>query len=887
MSSNTRQAIERYVDGLFRFRYAVFTVLLGLGVLGAVMSPKFSGATSQAFDPPSDSEATKARNVLNQYFPTMRESTSVILFVQRKDSRGNYADVLDPRLRNFSFALEAVLSDYSDQTILLAYTGYYILEKIEIGAGSKYLSSDRLATFFTFSLAADPTSKAATNYADFLKDTAVPETKALTHTNDYEMTLMGESAFLETMIDSSTSDLERMDSIVLPLALLILAYILKSMRLLILPLTCLGFSAAGSFGIMYGVATQTAVFAAAPSLMMSILIAMSIDYGLFLCSRYKEELLRQRNSGKELDTREAVINMLESAGHTITVSGLTLSGCFLGLLFFRLTIMRSLGIGCCISLLIVLGSNLVITPLALMWFPKFFQQCIEDGYLCPPRLWCLDDRSLPRLPSASPNGQVQLPHDVPHEGTEDEECDDPTLQIGTAIRLTSRVPLSVSSTDEDSIWYRLGLKVVAFPNNVLVPLLIVALTVPFDLYAFTYDTTDENLYFLPKHSSVTSAYERMGTAFGYGEVYAYQILMVPHDPTAKILDQSNNYKLWSQSREAIYGLVNMSAHNTHGSNFEGPSFAGNPISGQTMMDCLNEMTQMNLTCAEFDGADHQCKSNILLACSFMDNPAAPQDSRTMWFSYTPSFAPMGKDGSTWLHNARKFANDFNSKKELDLYFIGPAADSIDAEDGVNSDFPTMVGITSGIVLCFVAVSFRSAAIPIRSIFTIALTVIWVYGFAALVYQHGILTWTSFSGFDSTHAIVYIIPLLAFPIIVGIGLDYDIFLLTRIIEYRKAGYSTNEAICLGLSKTGYIITAAGIIMAIAFSGLLFSEEPFMHQLSFYMVFAVLFDTFVIRTILVPAMMGLLGEWNWYPFTLSDPNYVKIDASSSSGYSSDDY
>jgi len=99
--------------------------------------------------------------------------------------------------------------------------------------------------------------------------------------------------------------------------------------------------------------------------------------------------------------------------------------------------------------------------------------------------------------------------------------------------------------------------------------------------------------------------------------------------------------------------------------------------------------------------------------------------------------------------------------------------------------------------------------------------------------------------------------------VGIGLDYDIFLLVRIKEFRDKGFSTSESILLGLSKTGHIITAAGVIMAVAFSGLLFSEIAVMNMLSFFLVFSVLFATFINVPLLVPSMMSLCRDANWWP------------------------
>jgi uncharacterized membrane protein YdfJ with MMPL/SSD domain len=169
-------------------------------------------------------------------------------------------------------------------------------------------------------------------------------------------------------------------------------------------------------------------------------------------------------------------------------------------------------------------------------------------------------------------------------------------------------------------------------------------------------------------------------------------------------------------------------------------------------------------------------------------------------------------------------------------------------------------------LVFVAISFRSLFLPVRSIFTIVLTLGWVYGLATLVYEKGILNFLHFNGLKGYGAVYWAPPLISFSIIAGLSLDYDIFLLSRIKEYRYMGYSNKEAVVLGLSKTGHIITAAGFIMAIAFSGLLFSNIAVMNMLSFFLLFAVIFDTFIVRTFVVPSVMGFLGDANWWPGNL---------------------
>ena len=95
------------------------------------------------------------------------------------------------------------------------------------------------------------------------------------------------------------------------------------------------------------------------------------------------------------------------------------------------------------------------------------------------------------------------------------------------------------------------------------------------------------------------------------------------------------------------------------------------------------------------------------------------------------------------------------------------------------------------------------------------------------------------------------------------MDYDIFLLTRIVESRYYGFSESDAIRAGFTASFPVITAAGFIMIVAFGGLLASRQPIVQQMSFFLVTSLVFDTFVARGIIVPAIMRVLGEWNWWP------------------------
>ena len=95
------------------------------------------------------------------------------------------------------------------------------------------------------------------------------------------------------------------------------------------------------------------------------------------------------------------------------------------------------------------------------------------------------------------------------------------------------------------------------------------------------------------------------------------------------------------------------------------------------------------------------------------------------------------------------------------------------------------------------------------------------------------------------------------------MEYDVFLVSAILRERQAGWDDASAIVRGVEQSGPVISWAGVIMAVAFGGMLFTSLPLLRELSFIIVFGVLVDAFVVRPLLVPAMHGLLGAWVWWP------------------------
>jgi RND superfamily putative drug exporter len=202
---------------------------------------------------------------------------------------------------------------------------------------------------------------------------------------------------------------------------------------------------------------------------------------------------------------------------------------------------------------------------------------------------------------------------------------------------------------------------------------------------------------------------------------------------------------------------------------------------------------------------------------------------------------------------------------------------IDALVGGNTaffvDFLSIVNTYQWVVLIFVlglsfmllTIVFRSLVVPAKAIVMNLLSVAAAYGAVTLVFQKGVgLGFFNAIGlpFERVEAIEAWLPLFLFSILFGLSMDYHVFLLTRIREeYDKTGDNT-EAVAYGLRTTAGIITGAALIMMAVFSAFATGRLGAFQQMGFGLAVAVFLDATIVRTILVPASMRLLGDWNWY-------------------------
>jgi uncharacterized membrane protein YdfJ with MMPL/SSD domain len=231
------------------------------------------------------------------------------------------------------------------------------------------------------------------------------------------------------------------------------------------------------------------------------------------------------------------------------------------------------------------------------------------------------------------------------------------------------------------------------------------------------------------------------------------------------------------------------------------------------------------------------------------------------------------DGSAYLVEA-VLANDPDSREARTAYgeilarseridpgvsVGGATAFSIDIEK-------PLVGGLWKITLFILAVSYvvlllllRSVVLPLKAVFMNLLSVGAAYGVLVAIFQWGWLDWT---GYDSPRYLDTIVPALVLAVIFGLSMDYEVFLLTRIRERYQTGVGNERAVSEGLAASARIITAAALIMVAVFGAFSVAAAPSLKELGVGLAVAVFLDATVVRLVIVPATMRLLGDWNWW-------------------------
>jgi RND superfamily putative drug exporter len=237
----------------------------------------------------------------------------------------------------------------------------------------------------------------------------------------------------------------------------------------------------------------------------------------------------------------------------------------------------------------------------------------------------------------------------------------------------------------------------------------------------------------------------------------------------------------------------------------------------------------------------------------VSEPVTSADASTVVFAAVPTTGPADVETSVALAEVRRVLPD-------NAYVTGLTAMTTDLNGQLSDKLPLFMGavlVASFLLLMFV---FRSVVVPLKAVVMNMLSIGAAYGVLVAVFQWG---WgSSLIGLEGPTPITSLIIVIMFPILFGLSMDYEVFLISRIREeYARTGDNT-EAVARGMAGTGRVITSGALIMIVVFLAFVASPVPSLKMLGLGLATAILVDATLVRMVLVPATMALLGKANWW-------------------------
>ena len=230
-------------------------------------------------------------------------------------------------------------------------------------------------------------------------------------------------------------------------------------------------------------------------------------------------------------------------------------------------------------------------------------------------------------------------------------------------------------------------------------------------------------------------------------------------------------------------------------------------------------------------------------------------------SLIPTTAPQDKATSDLLENLRDNVLPASTEgTELKVYVGGQTAGFEDFSDKVSKQLPLFIVVVIGLSVLLLMMAFRSLWVPLVSAVFNLLSVTAAYGVIVAVFQDGI--GASLIGVDSGVPIMSFIPVMIFAILFGLSMDYNVFLLSRVHEAYNGGDAPRESVIVGLSRIGKVILFAGLIMASVFLAFVTQSDVVAKMIGLGLGLAILIDVLLVRLVIAPAVVTLLGDKAWW-------------------------
>eukprot|EP00928_Gymnodinium_smaydae_P070259 TRINITY_DN54141_c0_g1_i1.p1 TRINITY_DN54141_c0_g1~~TRINITY_DN54141_c0_g1_i1.p1 ORF type:complete len:995 (+),score=174.28 TRINITY_DN54141_c0_g1_i1:313-2985(+) len=635
----------------------------------------------------------------------------------------------------------------------------------------------------------------------------------------------------------------------LPVMLALLAVRVRSVALALVTVINVIGAMLTSFCLVSFLCDVVSVYTLAPSMICFFTISLSVDYSLFMLSRYAEE----RRAGATY--RPALEAMVANSGHVVLISGsvvslaaasgVTLPGGF-----------RGMALAIASACFGAMAWNILLTPALIGSLPAFFDRC--SGWR--------------RISSSSRLMRAE---------TRDASWD------------------AIEESLVRSPWFKWATLMTRWPVNLMVVISIFALATPLALVAFAYEPSIDVVLAEPRGApaSVANAIIREEFFSGLGCPSPLYVLVRPRpSATCPATVRSNAFfasacvfaqRLLAEAaaeEEAALRLTpgsllgiafhpaaqsNMSAEQLQCIPWEDNPFDPTP-------DAYSFVTGHGF----FDDRGQALRSYYMKLWASM----VSADSHATLVAIAPRVDASTPDGYRQVQRLRRLLRDFNSGTasrlpstyggwvppcELEAYMLSQASTVRDFQRAAYQRYPFAFAAT--LLPCFLLLgcAFGAILVPLKLLLTVAMPVAWSYGVVISIYQFGALNGLGIQSLQSESGLFWSVPVMTCTFLLGLGLDYDLIVFSRIWELRSEGYTTVDAIRLGVASMGSTITSAGVIFCLEMFGALLSNVPVVNQTGAVIMISALLDIAVVETCFVPALLSLGAELNWWPVKMPHP------------------
>jgi uncharacterized membrane protein YdfJ with MMPL/SSD domain len=546
----------------------------------------------------------------------------------------------------------------------------------------------------------------------------------------------GQWAVFRDVNHAVSRDIARAELISMPIVILLCLVIFGSVAAALMPAFVGGVAIFGAFAFVRVITSVTDVSVFSINIITLIGMGLAIDYALFVVSRFREELAKQRGTERE-HVNAAIAATMATAGRTVLFSGLIVAASLSSLLIFQQSFLRSMGYGGVAAVLAAMLAALTLLPALLAVLgPR-----LEAGRMP----WRRGSRARAGGRAAAPSGDLNV----------------------------------------DGAWATLAHSVMRRPVTYLLVITVGLLALGAPFLSARWGGTDERV--LPVSAPSRVAADLGARLFGGGTASANIVV-------------------------------------------EGAS-------GPQLVTYVARL-----------GAVRGVQS-----VQVIDQVATPPTSlvQVSWLGNSQSEA------------SQQLVRDLRAVEPgagADSLVGGASASAVDLIDSIGARLPWMGLFVVAVMLVLLFIAFGSVVLPLKAVVMSALSLTASFGVVTLIFQDGHLS--GLLGFTSTGYLDATQPILMLAIIFGLSMDYEVFLISRIREEWDRTGDNTTSVASGLQRSGRIITSAALLLAVVIGGFATSGIVIMKMIGIGMLVAVLIDATIVRALLVPATMRLLGTVNWW-------------------------